>query len=213
MDKTDDIFRKAMAGGHQDTPDEAMALWENGFAKKVARQNFYKFGFAHLNVFTVATVAYTVVSLVALFIGSAYYLARTADSDSFSNPPSSENQLQEKSFLVDSCDAKSYPHTTAGNTSLKRSNNFQSKNDRDSMKKNNSSIDSTLLSPLQSNSEKVIEENSIQLIPSDNQHQSEKKVSVVKVVKKTIFIEKRDTLQTVDTIRSKKEWKRIKKNN
>jgi len=196
----DNAFRRAMLIPEEEA-DKAMALWENHLVKKVAKQNFYKFGFTHVNIFSISAV---VISAAVICIGAFYYLSHSTTSASPQNEDSSQKEL-----LIDSSTAG---FTTHGADQKKSAGNRISTEEKgpspsitiDSLSNElvpQASVDSTL---------KAVEPNPV----SDPVLEEKKETAVkpIKIVKKTIVIEKRDTLEKVDTIRSKKEWRKASKN-
>jgi len=208
MEISDETFRNAMAEP-QNSSDEAIALWENGFAKKVTQQNFYRFGFNHFNVFTLATVSYTALSIVVLLLGSAYYAAKHVDLGSVTKQKPSENQVTDISIHKDSSTNNTSQQNTHNVPTSNTSRNLFGKQEKLMQDNSIHSVDS-IINPIEGTQEKntVIKTLPLQ---SNDQDQFDPKTTPMRVVKKTIVIEKRDTLETVDTIRSKKEWRKINK--
>lgn len=198
--RIDVAFRKAMLAAEE--ADDGLALWESSLARNVVRQNFFKFGFTHFNVFTASLMA----SVALVVISATYYTVK----------PSAPFRPKEKGdarveLLGDSStgaspsqwteDNNPVEHTETGNTDLYAKEG----NSSDAIEDELLSADSAVV-PLEIKAENIPEE----ILPAKNVH--ENKVIPVKIVKRTVHIEKRDTVETVDTIRSKKEWRKAVKN-
>lgn len=203
MPKIDKAFRKAMLAP-EESSDEAMALWENGLAKKVAWQNFFKFGFTHFNVFTIATIA----SVAVVALSTTYYIVNSAAPIA-----SKEKGLPRKEAWTDSAIHTQHPSVSDQNSPVNK--NYSEQADT-SIRLNSTTVTDLQVDKIAVDSVLLPVEKKTESMPTEilpiTQNRNENKVKPVKIVKKTILIEKQDTLETVDTIRSKKEWKKATKN-
>lgn len=203
----DSVFQKKRKV-QSSVEDEAAALWENGFKTKVAQQNFFSFGFTHYNAFTVGSVVFTAAFVVSSFVYISY---RVIDSWHGDRTPSVLVTDQDSKNLLPSI--KTIQSTEF--TKRKTDNNAQDKKRTDIEPNHNEfSI------PYLSDSSAAEKENSSTLLLLENtateinkiEENSAGKTPYIKKEKRTILIEKRDTLEAIDTIRSKKEWRKVNKN-
>lgn len=200
MPKIDLAFRKAMLSP-EESSDDGMALWEKSLARKVVQQNFFTFGFTTFNAFTASMV----LSLAVFISGSVYYMSNTVNA-----PIPKAEGLPKTEVLGDSSVQveKTLKNKTHDKNYLKKGSAINSIK-VDSLKTIqviNGATDTAVVHVEKS------QENGSNATLSNPQNLNDTKVRPVKILKKTILIEKQDTVETVDTIRSKKEWKKVSKN-
>jgi hypothetical protein len=207
--KIDTVFQK-IAEAQSSAEDEAAALWENGFKTKVAQQNFWRLGFGPHNGLTLGSVVLTTVVVVAITFVS--YRALNHPSTDYS--PIHKEEVNRET--------NESPSPIINSESIDpNSSKVAAANVRANSKNGNDQPNTTaegIIVPADS-STSVVEIN--QSVPATENKSTENittepvhvvKTPLIKKEKRTVVIEKRDTLHAVDTIRSKREWKKIIKN-
>jgi hypothetical protein len=208
--KIDSIFRNVMEE-HHDAEDEAAALWENGFKEKVVKQNFYRFGLGHYNLYTAFAVAYTVLSVALVLLYAVYHITQSSRHTN----SSSANTSSGKALTIDSLSMDQYQNQLSKSQRKKtlgvlKGQNIpasEEANANDELMVASNSVDS--VNSVSSDKKPGITE---EAIIQAKEEVVVPKTASVKKEKRTIVIENRDTLEMVDTIRSKKEWRKHQKN-
>lgn len=210
-DNIDSVFQKML----EDQPEmdqEALDSWELSFESKIQKQNFFRFGLNHFNVFTAISLGYTAVSLMA---GSGYLIYQVFASTQPTTNTSINPNISDSIYSETKIPAVS-DKTSTQDAPILISSDTKTKPKKVAPENTLYHPADTKIQPEEETAEPVIEKTDV--IPTQtsttepNITPSATKTPFVKIEKKTFILEKRDTLEQIDTIRSKKEWRRLNKN-
>jgi|GEM_PF-3197055 hypothetical protein len=210
--KIDSVFQKTVQTSHADQEDEALAMWDNGFKQKIVKQNFFTFGLRHFNVYILSGIV-----LIAVFILVVVYSISKSDNGRLKYGSGSNN-------IGDTSGNKHRDEVKQGdighgiyNTNNTINADKNKKPRLSTYQRSNGSIPNDTIKrntlPSKQLDEMVITQpkDQMQSTITDNRTNT-RKDSLAKKEKKIIYLEKADTLHVVDTIRSKRAWKRLNRN-
>lgn len=189
--------------------EDESGMWNSAFEAKLKRQNFFSFGFSHYNIFTLSSVLFTGIAVFCLLGLGAYYAFTSFNRESGSSVSEERKVEQENNSLILQDSTAIIAEKDVVITGEKTEKNKLEKtsvivkDQKNIVNKEKDVVDLVVIDTLKKNKLGINDSSSVQH-PKSIKKALEPEVKIV-------YVEKRDTIEVIDTVRSKKEWRKLNK--